>query len=500
MPVIVRMAFRNLWEHKAKSLIVGSFLALGVFVLIVGNAFLDASQEGVRKSFIANYTGDVFISGKTASDISLFGVSSMDGMEATPLVRDFEKVLAYAKGLKGVAMSTSMATGMGGLQIDENAEGNREESDDNADSSFLYLFGVDSSSYWKMFDGIDVVQGRLLEPGDTGIMLPEDRLEKMGKYLMKKVVVGEKVVIFGYSGSGMKIRELTLVGTYRARSEGTVPEQLAYVDVDSCRILSGMTVGAAENIDLDATQTGMLAATDTDALFGDDMIDETAPAASARVTEDSLSGILGDTSERERLNRVDYGAWHFILLRAERPEQAKALIADLNAWFAREGIEAMAGDWKKAAGFYAQSVDMLRVVFTVAIVILAVVTVIIIMNTLVISVIERTGEIGTMRAIGASRGFVRKLFATETLVLSVVFGLVGMAISFAAVWILKAANIKAENEMLRVLFGGNVMSPLLSLGPVLASLGLIVAVGYLAHFYPVSVALKIQPVRAMQNE
>jgi putative ABC transport system permease protein len=51
MPVTLRMAFRNLLEHKAKSLIVGILLSLGVLILVLGNSFLDASRRGIEASF-----------------------------------------------------------------------------------------------------------------------------------------------------------------------------------------------------------------------------------------------------------------------------------------------------------------------------------------------------------------------------------------------------------------------------------------------------------------
>ena len=122
------------------------------------------------------------------------------------------------------------------------------------------------------------------------------------------------------------------------------------------------------------------------------------------------------------------------------------MIAGLNAWFAAEGISAVAGDWPKAAGPYAQSVDVLRIVFTGAIVILAVVAIIIIMNTLVVSIIERTGEIGTMRALGGGKGFVRKLFAAETVTLSVVFGVIGIVLAFVAAAVINAIGFEADRK------------------------------------------------------
>ncbi|HPE90472.1 MAG TPA: hypothetical protein P5298_05715, partial [Spirochaetia bacterium] len=84
MPVTLRMAFRNLREHKAKSLIIGILLALGMLIMVLGNSFLDASKRGIETSFTQNYTGDVIITGVADGPVSLFGVQSVGGMEQTP--------------------------------------------------------------------------------------------------------------------------------------------------------------------------------------------------------------------------------------------------------------------------------------------------------------------------------------------------------------------------------------------------------------------------------
>ncbi|HBK58471.1 MAG TPA: hypothetical protein DDZ37_03805, partial [Spirochaetaceae bacterium] len=93
MPVILRMAIRNIREHRSKSLIIGILLALGAMILVVGTAFINASQEGIRSTFSDVYTGDIFISGiSSEGPVSLFGVTSPSGMAQTPIIPDYEKV------------------------------------------------------------------------------------------------------------------------------------------------------------------------------------------------------------------------------------------------------------------------------------------------------------------------------------------------------------------------------------------------------------------------
>jgi putative ABC transport system permease protein len=498
------MALRNLVEHRAKSLIVGVLLALGMLIMVLGNSFLDASRRGIESSFTRNYTGDVIITGLADGPVSLFGVQSVGGMEATPTIPDYERVFARAASLPGVKAISGMATGFG---IATNEAGDVEpgegegEGDENMMAAVMMLFGVDAANYWNLFETVELEDGAFIRPGEPGLMIASDRLEKLGKYLKRELKVGDEVLIQGIGSTGMHLRSARIVGTFKRVSDGAGPEQLTYIDIDTLRVLAGMTVGASENITLSDAQTSMLSVDDIDSLFDEGGFGavEASPAGSGvALTEAGIGSLLGDTSARERLNAADSGAWHSILLRLDDPGEAGAVAAGLNAWFAGEGIRAEAGDWQKAAGPYAQSVDVLRVVFTVAIVILAVVSIIIIMNTLVVSIIERTGEIGTMRALGGGKGFVRRMFAAETVSLSVVFGLVGLALSFAAAAIINAVGIEATNAFLQILFGGKVLRAVIDPLAVAGSFVVIVAVGLVASVYPVSVALRIQPVRAMQ--
>jgi putative ABC transport system permease protein len=78
MPVLIRIAFRNLLEHKAKSLIIGVLLALGVVILVVGNSFMDTAARGVKDTFIGNYTGDIFIAARAKVPVSLLGGRGRD--------------------------------------------------------------------------------------------------------------------------------------------------------------------------------------------------------------------------------------------------------------------------------------------------------------------------------------------------------------------------------------------------------------------------------------
>jgi len=61
-------------------------------------------------------------------------------------------------------------------------------------------------------------------------------------------------------------------------------------------------------------------------------------------------------------------------------------------------------------------------------------------------------------------------------------------------------NIEVGNAFLEILFAGKVLRPAVNPMSVLWSLVMVTAVSVVAHVYPVQLALRVQPVRAMQAE
>ncbi len=133
------------------------------------------------------------------------------------------------------------------------------------------------------------------------------------------------------------------------------------------------------------------------------------------------------------------------------------------------------------------------------VIILAVVVFIIIMNTMTVSVIERTGEIGTMRAIGAEKAFVRKLFYTEAVSLTFFSAIIGIIISFIAMAIFNACGITITNSIAKMILGGGLLH--FTPTPAIIITTFIIAIfgSVVSNFYPVSSALKITPLKALSK-
>jgi putative ABC transport system permease protein len=217
-------------------------------------------------------------------------------------------------------------------------------------------------------------------------------------------------------------------------------------------------------------------------------------ADTLRALEGLRAGSAGLSIARER----NESAWHFLVVSLKDPGAASRFIADANAWFKGNGIEAVASGWQKAAGPFATIPGMIAILLVVAILIVSVVAIIIIMNTLVASVIERTSEIGTMRALGARRSFIRRMVFIETLTLAVVSGLIGTGIGAALVGVLGVVGIPATNTIVQLLAGGSVLRPIVSGSALAAALIVCLSIGFIANLYPAAVALRIQPMQAIR--
>jgi ABC-type antimicrobial peptide transport system permease subunit len=104
-----------------------------------------------------------------------------------------------------------------------------------------------------------------------------------------------------------------------------------------------------------------------------------------------------------------------------------------------------------------------------------------------------------MRAIGAGKGFVTAMFTSEITVLSLVFGIIGQLAGLGILGIVNLIGIKAGNSLVEILFAGPVLRPVVNLSTLAADLAVVLAIGILANIYPVYVALKIQPVKAISS-
>jgi putative ABC transport system permease protein len=126
-----------------------------------------------------------------------------------------------------------------------------------------------------------------------------------------------------------------------------------------------------------------------------------------------------------------------------------------------------------------------------------------VINTMMMSISERTREIGTLRAIGATKAQVMRIFMSEAFLIGVIGGLVGVFVGVVVAVALPSFTGAASSSGfggrgVGGLFGGAI-STALTPENILLSLGLGIAVGVVAGLYPAWRASRMDPVEALRH-
>ena len=514
MREIFKLALRNLKEHKSKTIIIACFLMFGVAIVILGNSFLESVNRGLEKDFRANYTGDIAIGKNPEKGVinDIFGVNSTNittELPQLPAIPELDKVMEIVNSTDGIKSKTKLISAQilvaYGVEMDLSDLADRDDLGFD-DLPISMLFAGENDTYWNTFPSVNFVEGTYPAPGTNEIMV-DTRVKKAYESLYSRPLnIGDTVLCAG-ANSSTTLREAKVVGVFNPPNENSAMFQIVYCNPDFARAFADLTYATnfenqiPDSIDL---TLNTLDEEDLFSSFGDDFFTfeddfESDSAAFLATEELDFDAILGDTTLRDELNKTDDGAWHYILMKAKNPLQTNAIIAELNQKFKEAGLDVYAMDWKAAAYSYSGSVEGIGLVFNILIIILAIVVFIIIMNTMIVSVIERTGEIGTMRAIGAERKFVRRLFFSETFFLTSISSVAGVILSFIIMAIFNSLNITITNSIAKMILGGGLLRFSPTAGIIITTIIIAVGGSVLSNLYPVSSALKITPLKALNH-
>jgi len=108
--------------------------------------------------------------------------------------------------------------------------------------------------------------------------------------------------------------------------------------------------------------------------------------------------------------------------------------------FNRTGLEMEVKTWEEMSPFYVKVRDMFDVIFIFVFVIVFVIVVMSVVNTVSMSILERTREIGTLRALGLKRAGVVNLFVIESLLMSVAGSLLGLVMTLIVWYAIKVTE------------------------------------------------------------
>lgn len=117
-----------------------------------------------------------------------------------------------------------------------------------------------------------------------------------------------------------------------------------------------------------------------------------------------------------------------IVLQLNRTEDIKLAKQRLATLIQSKGLDLEVHDLKELAPFYAQVIGMFSAIFSFISLVMVVIVMFTVVNTMSMSVMERTQEIGTLRAIGVKRWGIARQFVSEGMLLGLIGATLGLAL------------------------------------------------------------------------
>jgi putative ABC transport system permease protein len=476
--------------------------------MTAGNGVISGMDKGLRENIVNCFTGHaVIVSDKQESDNVLLG---MMGKAVEPINNqvDIRKVLDKQEFVeKYLPIGKNMAMIL-------NEDGGSMGND--------FFIGVDFAKYAGVFPGnVKPIEGRLPLAGEKGALVPTGA-RKQGYDFMNIWFIPENetlhvanltpearenrnglsvknnLVLMGFNedNSASDVR-LGIKGVIKYKALNQIWGHFVLVDIEAYRQCMGYFSASEKAVEIAPEQKALFA-------MGNDNLDDMFSDASLMVKNEKKGALPVKLTRTAPIAMapvdVDAGAYNMVLVFFKPQESLDGGVKKLNAALTGAKLGVRAVGWKKAIGQLGSMAMLIKASLFVFVMFLFFVAIIIIVNTLSMAALERTSEIGMMRAVGARKGFIGSMFFTETAVLSFVFGGLGICVGVIAVKLLTLGHFTTDNDMIQLLYGGDTFRPFLSIADIVLGVVQLAIVTLIAMVYPIRVARSITPLDAISRE
>jgi ABC-type lipoprotein release transport system permease subunit len=513
MRLIYKIAARNLLRHKRRSFAVGLVIFIGAFFMTLGNGAIVGMEKGMEFNIIKGLVGDIsIISAERKEDNlsnSLEDLTNIERFEdVKKIISDQEDVHKLLFVLLGSAAMLDISMGQGSSN----------------DLETITFWGVNFDEYRDMYgDNIDIIEGEALKEGEKGILINTTlrdqifNLQNMwllpeGSAVVKENLTSEALaaydnlrtrndlVLMGITGTTTSTDvRVPVKGIFKYKQINELIGSVNIIDSETARECLGYITAADMIKDLPEEDQKLLNSVDDEAnLFSDNPVSESNFSENPEYKSDDTS----KSNEKENVT-VDYDKGAFTLgqiniKQGVSPETASERI---NLAFKEAHLDKFvrAVPWRRSwavVSGYAGVIGRGLMIFITSIFFAAI---LMIANTLSMAAMERTGEIGTMRVIGAQKRFTSGMFMAETSFLSFLFGGLGILSGIIAIIAFNVMDIKTASPYLQLAFGGSVFRPILEINGIISGVVQLAVITLLGLIYPVLVARRIKPIDAMKR-
>lgn len=506
----LRLALKNVISRKS-SLVIILFISFAIALLFVSNAVFDGTDHGLERTFINSFTGNIVLRPKVDFPLSLFGDETpvTGKLSEIPTLVPYAKIKEAALDVEGVRAIVPQITGYAAVNVNDKRVP-------------ISLFGVPGEQYTTLMSSIKIVEGRVFKDGEAGLLLNTDALARINKTAGVNLGIGSDIQLLNGDGVSFSIRSVPLLGIYTYDSRNPTLSGIALISPQTLRDLIGMQ-DFSDSVEIDESQINLIEEDSSiDDLFGNsqDFDGEEAidgpvlaggasaagvGAASGDGAGDAFavgaaaSGDSGSAGENVAL-QAESSVWSYLICMTDASANEGKIIKQLNKVFKENEWAVQAVNWRDAAGGSVYISFYLRIIFNIGIVLILLTGFIVVNNTLTVSSISRIGETGTIRALGAKRGFVIREFLCETSLLTITSGIIGCLLGCLFTFMLQKAHIGISNTYLAQLFGGKTLTAAITASNAIQNIALSVVLAVVGCVYPVRVALRATPVEAMRRQ
>ena len=452
----LRIALRNVARQKKRSILLGGAIAFGVLIITLVQSFTGGLINTANARVTELLGGHIYVSGQEVSDSGrLVSVIREQGPlnAGLALIENKTDSIHFRSAAFAEMIFVSKV-------------------------STVSIQGVDWSNEPSLVESLELVAGDISTiENPASVIIPEPLAAELG------VQVGETVLVRLNSITGQQSVGEFVVGAL-LRDAGILGMESAYADKAYLNSLVGMTPDQYQQVVIGVTDTitiDSLAATVEEYL-----------ASRGKIAEEEKS-IFGDAGE-------DMGP------AGDGPPGGAAMMGGMSGVMSLNVSEEER--WEGTQYKVATINDVMEPIMTIVnilnqaslglFVVLLVITMVGLLNTFRMILIERTREIGTIRAVGMQRKQVRNLFLTEALILALGGALAGLVLAFIAGGVVSLIPITSDTPIVMFLDGNTFSFPINIVG-ILGTLAILTVITLLSAYMPARKAALMNPADALRT-
>lgn len=397
--MLFKIAFRNILRNARRSLMTASAIAVGAIAMILFGEYIAFIMVGLETSAVMN-GGHLTVYHKGYFDFGSGNPSAYSIGDYQTIIRLIENDPELKPEVTVVTPTVTLFGIAGNFTID-------------ASKTFFGTGFVPSDrvKMWK-WDEYGIMRNRILP--DIGLRDDDENHGTVGIGLARVLGLCKPLKIANCPSPPMTKRS----------SLTDVPAP----DVNLAE-LAARDRGAAQTAPVDTVpRIDLLAATAEGAPNVVSFFVNKARNMGYKEVDDNYVGMNLKLAQQLLYGRGEHKAVS-IEIQLHRSEDMAKARARLDALFAKHGLDLEVHDFKELQPQYNQIVGFMSAIFTFISVIMGVIVLFTIVNTMSMSVMERTNEIGTARAMGVRRSGIRRQFLIEGWMIGVLGATAGVILA-----------------------------------------------------------------------